>query len=276
MKELYEGAILNKKELMEWFGISSNSFTSSKKQKLEELKDFCDYELITTSKGYFKEIRVLKVYNSKYSRRMNPLKKHFLDWIKGNGIAEVATQTPDKAYSYPTVINYYCKKNNIPYDGAHYLKIIEDGNNSEERKIYNGQRKISNKEYSEWHYLYRVLKKYCSDNNIRCGDRINCCSASFNPTVLRKETEVDRDLQNLIYQKYFGKLAYSDVCDLVDEVTNLVESGEITSEVRDSLIENKLMRTYTDKQKRQLAAEECVELGILRRKGYIYEDGQAS
>ena len=273
MKELYKEARLNNKELADWFNISITSFTASKKQKLEELKDFCEYKLITTPKGYFKEVYILKVYNPVYSKKMNPLKKDFLNWItKENGIAEVAAQTPDKAYSYPTVINYYCEKNNIPYDGAHYLKIIEDGNNSKERKIYNGQRKISNKEYSEWHYLYRILKKYCSDNNLKCGDRINCCSASFNPTVLRKETEIDRNLQNLIYQKYFGKLAYNDVCDLVDEVTNLVENGQITSEAKDSLIENKLMRTYSDKQKRQLAAEECVELGVLRRKGYIYEE----
>ena len=62
------------------------------------------------------------------------------------------------------------------------------------------------------------------------------------------------------------------MCDLVDEVTNLVENGQITSEARDSLIENKLMRTYSDKQKRQLAAEECIELGVLRRKGYVYEE----
>lgn len=271
MNLLHKGEI-TKEELLSWFKITPKTFGSSKYAKLEELKDFCDYELITSLKGYLKGVNITKVYIPEYSRKMNPLKKKFLDWVKAGGVKEVAAQDPnDKTYSPTTVINYFCKQNKIPYDGAHYLRVTEDGNNSENNKIYNGTRKITNKEFSKWHYLYRIYKKYCYDNKIYCGERVNCCADSYNPTRLRLEKDKDRELQNLIYQKYFGKLDYNDVCDLVDEVSKLVEEEEITSEVRDAIIENKLMRTYTEKQKRQLAADECVELGILRRRGYQLE-----
>ena len=41
--ELHLGKMTNK-ELAEWFGIKTNSFTQHKKKKLEELKDFCFFE----------------------------------------------------------------------------------------------------------------------------------------------------------------------------------------------------------------------------------------
>lgn len=41
--ELHLGKMTNK-ELAEWFGIKTNSFTQHKKKKLEELKEFCFFE----------------------------------------------------------------------------------------------------------------------------------------------------------------------------------------------------------------------------------------
>jgi uncharacterized protein YeaO (DUF488 family) len=271
MKELIEGAILNSKELSEWFGINPNSFSRMKKIKLEELRDFCDYELIETETGRFKEIHITTVYNPVYSHKMNPLKKQFLTWIKNGGIGEVASQTPDNVYSYPVVINYFCKKNNIPYDGAHYLIYIEDGKNAEGNKIHQGTRRVTNDEYPEWHYLYRLLKKYQMDNKIRCGYSIDCCAKGFNPTKLRSETEKDQELQNKIYQKYFGELSYEDICELVDQVTAMVEQDEITIADKNRVVENRVMRSLSSKQKRQMAAEECSDIGVLRRKGYSYD-----
>ena len=52
----------------------------------------------------------------------------------------------------------------------------------------------------------------------------------------------------------------------------MVERGEITVRDKDFVIENTLMRTMTSRQKRQMAAKECAEVGVLRRKGYVYED----
>ena len=270
MKQLIEGTKINREELCDWFGIKTKSFTTLKQQKLEELKDFCDYDLIKNQGGSFKAVYIKEVYEPVYSRK--PLKKNFLDWIEKGGIAEVALQTEDRAYSYPTVVNYFCKKNNIPYDGPHHYTIVEDGVNAEGTKIEGGRRKVTNKEYSEWHYLYRLLKKYQSENKIKCGLSVDCCAGSFNPTKLRLETAEDRELQNQIYQKYFGKLSYEDVNELVDQVTSMIDRGEISAADRDFVIENKLMRSLSNKIKRAHAAQECADNDILRRKGYALED----
>lgn len=271
MKELTENLKLNREELCDWFGIKTKTFTNLKKQKLEELKNFCDYELIKSQKGSFKAVYIKEVYEPIYSKKINPLKKRFLSWIADGGIAEVALQTEDKTYSYPTVVNYFCEKNSIPYEGPHYYTVIEDGVNAEGVKIESGRRQITNKEYSEWHYLYRLLKKYQSENKIKCGLSVNCCAGDFNPTKLRLETAADRDLQNQIYQKYFGKLSYEDINELVDQITLMIERGEISPEDKDFIIENKLMRNLSNKVKRLRAAEECSEAGVLRRKGYSLE-----
>lgn len=275
MKELAEDLKLNREELCDWFGIKTKTFTTLKKQKLEELKDFCDYELIKSQKGNFKAVYIKEVYEPIYSKKINPLKKRFLSWIANGGIAEVAFQTEDKTYSYPTVVNYFCEKNSIPYEGPHHYTVIEDGVNAEGVKIEGGRRQVTNKEYSEWHYLYRLLKKYQSENKIRCGLSVNCCAEDFNPTKLRLETAADRELQNQIYQKYFGKLSYEDINELVDQVTLMVERGEISSADKDFIIENKLMRNLSNKTKRERAAQECADSGVLRRKGYALDEETA-
>lgn len=266
MKELTKNLKLSREELCDWFGIKTKTFTTLKKQKLEELEDFCDYELIKNQSGSFKAVYIKEIYEPIYIK--NPLKKKFLSWIKEGGISEVASQTEDKTYSYPTVINYFCEKNGIPYDGPHHYTIIEDGINAEGAKIEGGRRRISNKEYPEWHYLYRLLKKYQSENKIKCGLSVNCCAEDFNPTKLRLETVEDRELQNQIYQKYFGKLSYEDINELVDQVTLMIERGEVSPEDKDFIIENKLMRNLSNKVKRERAAQECADSGVLRRKGY--------
>jgi hypothetical protein len=274
MKELAEDLKLNREELCDWFGIKTKTFSTLKKQKLEELKDFCDYELIKSQGGSFKAVYIKEVYEPIYSKKINPLKKKFLAWIAEGGIAEVALQTEDRTYSYPTVVNYFCKKNDIPYEGPHHYTIVEDGVNAGGSKIEGGRRRVSNREYPEWHYLYRLLKKYQSENKIKCGLSVNCCAGDFNPTKLRLETAADRELQNQIYQKYFGKLSYEDINELVDQVTLMIERGEISSADRDFVIENKLMRNLSNKTKRQMAAEECADSGVLRRKGYTLNDAE--
>lgn len=100
------------------------------------------------------------------------------------------------------------------------------------------------------------------------GYAVNCCADSFNPTKLRLETEKDQELQNKIYKRYFGELSYEDICELVDQVSAIVEDNELTLENKNNIIENKVMRSLSNKQKRQLAAEECADSGVLRRKGY--------
>lgn len=106
------------------------------------------------------------------------------------------------------------------------------------------------------------------DNKIRCGYAINCCVNSFNPIKLRLETEKDQELQNKIYKKYFGELSYEDICELVDQVSAMVGDDELTLVDKNRIVENKVMRSLSSKQKRQMAAEECADVGVLRRKGY--------
>ena len=55
------------KELAEWFGINYNSFRMSRDKKLEELKDYADFEIEynATSKR-INSINVKKVYHNVY------------------------------------------------------------------------------------------------------------------------------------------------------------------------------------------------------------------
>lgn len=188
------------------------------------------------------------------------------------GIALVASQTPDNVFSYPVVVNYFCKQNNIPYDGPHYYTLLEDGVNGEGHKITNGSRRTSNPQYAQWHYLYNILKRYQSQKREYCGNTIDCCANSFNPTKLRIETPEDRDKQNSIYQKYFGELSYEDVNELVEQISSMVDKGEISPEDKDFIMENRVMRSWSNQMKRNCAAQECATKDVLRRKGYTLEE----
>lgn len=270
MKTLVTGLILDSNDLSDWFEVKPKTFLRTKKEKLEELSCFCEYEVITSEKGYFKAVRIHEVYTPTYSRRVNPLKKDFLNWLDKGGIEEVASQTPDKVYSYTTVVNYYCATHDIPYNGPHYENILQNGTGDDGYRLRDGKRKTVNEEFHEWHYLYRLLRKRQMALGIKLGDKINCCAVDFNPTSLRKETSADRELQNKIYQKYFGKLSYQDLCDLMDTVSDMVDRGEITERDKDEIVDNKIMRTLSDKVKRRRAATECALAGVLRREGREY------
>lgn len=57
MKELKIGTFSNK-EIAEWFGISPVGFSKTKKQKLEILKEFANYEITATGKIQINEVRI--------------------------------------------------------------------------------------------------------------------------------------------------------------------------------------------------------------------------
>lgn len=158
MNELITGTKLNAKELADWFGITPTTFLHSKKQKLNELADFCKFEIKETKTGRFSSVHIIEVYEATYIR--NPLKKEFLTWIENGGIEKVAAQTPDGVYSYPVVVNYYCATHGIPYDGPHYENVLQNGIGDDGYRLKDGKRKTPNEEFHEWHYLYRLLRKY--------------------------------------------------------------------------------------------------------------------
>ena len=274
MNKLIEETTMGIRGLAEWFGIKTRTFQNHQEEKLEELSLFCDYEPIYSPGGYLKQIYIKKVYIPEYSRAMNPLKQQFLDWIDAGGIALVASQTPDNVFSYPVVVNYFCKQNKIPYDGPHYYTLLEDGVNKEGRKIIDGSRRTSNPQYAQWHYLYNILKRYQSQKKEYCGNTIDCCANSFNPTRLRIETSEDRNTQNSIYQKYFGELSYEDVNELVEQISSMVDKGEISPEDKDFIMENRVMRSWSNQMKRNCAAQECAIKDVLRRKGYTFNTSE--
>lgn len=74
MQYLEEGKTYHNKDMADWFGMSSDgSFRNQKKKKLEELKDFADFEEV---KG---KIKINKVYIAEYSKNIDRIKKNIDD-----------------------------------------------------------------------------------------------------------------------------------------------------------------------------------------------------
>lgn len=60
MFTLKPGCIYNNKDLAEWFGIKQSSFETTKKRKLEELKEYADFEMIGP------KVKILSVKQERY------------------------------------------------------------------------------------------------------------------------------------------------------------------------------------------------------------------
>lgn len=252
------------KELAEWFEISPNNFSKNKKKRLEELSQYADFKIGYTPKGRISFIEITNVKVPIYGTL--DMKKQFLLWVP-NGLTEVATWAIDFGYvlSWPLVVNYYCDKHNIKYDGPHYILIEDEGISIDNKRKVKGQRKIPNPEFKEWHYLYNVARRWGADNNIYLEDLgIDCCADSFNPTSLRITTEEDLEKREQIYKKWFGVIHHQEVFDFVD----YIDEYEDCYIPKDELMQLKLCQRLSDKEKRLAAAKECAELGVLRRKGY--------
>lgn len=104
------------KDLADFFKVSYAAMRKDKEKKLEELKDYADYELITTEKERFKCVHITYVYCDTY---MKSYKKPFVEWLEA---ADRFEETGEDGISNTTVItNYYCKINGLKYDGPHYM-----------------------------------------------------------------------------------------------------------------------------------------------------------
>lgn len=252
------------KELAEWFDISAKYFSTTKAKRLEELSQYADFEVNYTPTGRISCIEITNVKVPIYGALS--LKQQFLDWIPG-GILEVATWAADFGYvlSWPLLVNYYCKENNIRYNGPHYILVDDEGISNDNKRKVKGQRRIPNPDFKEWHYLYNLARGWSITNDISLEDwGIDCCADSFNPTTLRITTDKDLEKREQIYKKWFGTIKHQDVIDLVDYID---EYGDCYIP-RDELMQLKLCQHLSDKEKRIAAAQECAKLGVLRRKGY--------
>lgn len=252
------------KELAEWFNISSKYFSTTKVKRLEELSQYADFKVKYTPTGRISYIDVTNVKVPIYGALT--LKQKFLDWLP-DGLTEVGTLAIDFEYilSWPLLVNYYCDRNNIKYNGPHYMMVEDEGISNDNKRKVKGQRKVPNPEFKEWHYLYNIARRWGAENNISLEDiGIDCCADSFNPTCLRITTEEDLKKREQVYEKWFGTINHQDVFDLVD----YIDEYEDCYIPRDELMQLKLCQRLTDKEKRLAAAKECAELGVLRRKGY--------
>ena len=251
------------KELAEWFEIHPKTFSRTREKRLEELSQYADYEVLYGKSGRIISIQITNVKESVYG--VLSLKKQFLNWIP-KGIKEVALWTInfDFVLSWPLIANWYCKNNNIPYEGPHYVLVSDEGTSYDSKRKVEGKRKVPNPEYKQWHYIYNLAKRWGAKNNVSLEDwGIDCCADSFNPTSLRLTTPEDLEKREEVYKKWFG-IKHQEVLDLVD----YIDEYEDCYIPKDELLQLKLCQRLTDKEKRIAAAQECAKLGVLRRKGY--------
>ena len=108
-------------ELAEWFGIKITSFNAAKEKKLEELKEFADYELVSTH-----QIQITKVkypfYVKKNSKNYEIIKKQITKTWNPDGIdtckrvsLEIANELKEIALKESTIYNYTCHGKNELY-----------------------------------------------------------------------------------------------------------------------------------------------------------------
>ena len=101
-------------ELADWFGIAYGTYRNQRKKKLEELKDFCDYEEVyggvIIKEVYFDEYykyqddenRVLKVINDKYFNMDGQGETAYDELNSISGIAQVLQKQYPKDYGNKT------------------------------------------------------------------------------------------------------------------------------------------------------------------------------
>ena len=101
-------------ELADWFGIAYGTYRNQRKKKLEELKDFCDYEEVyggvIIKEVYFDEYykyqddenRVLKVINDKYFNMDGQEGTAYDELNSISGIAQVLQKQYPKDYGNKT------------------------------------------------------------------------------------------------------------------------------------------------------------------------------
>lgn len=255
------------KELAEWFEIQPKTFSDRKQEKLEELSQYAEFQVNYSQTGRILSIEITKVKEPVYG--VLSLKNQFLKWLPAN-LHNIAEETEEwgSIISWPLVVNCYCQENNIDYDGAHYVWVSDAGRSDDGKRKVMGYHRVPNSDFKIWHYLLHLAKAWGQKNHIALEDYgIDCCADSFNPTHLRLTTEEDKEVREKIYSKWFG-IKHQEVLDLVDYI-EYYDDDYINKE---DLMQLKLCQRLSDKEKRKAAAEECVQAGVLRRKGYVLND----
>lgn len=256
---LEENKQYNLQEISAWFDITRETFRKNKQKKLEELKLYADYELVESKKGYFRYIEVHKVYCDTYYKQEGHKMRQWLE------SGDRWDETADHGVSSATIVtNYYCKLNNLPYDGQHYewVEVIGKTENGKET-VKQNKRKPSD-QFKLWHYLYRIVKNFYALKNNREDDyRYDLSTDEWNPTRARLSTEEDKKLRDEISAKYYGNGFFEDAQELVDFISEADEEEIKRSKLQEFIFVSKL----SNKERRMNIAYEQKEAGVLKRDG---------
>ena len=249
------------KDLAEFFEITHATMRKIKNKKLEELKDYADYEIIMSEAGRFKYAHITNVYCDTY---MKSYKKPFVEWLEA---ADRFEETGEDGISNTTVItNYYCKINGLKYDGPHYMWVEDEGISLDGKRKVHGNRKIPNPQYKLWHYLHRIARDFYRDPDNKNIQWVDCSTGEWNPTHLTKTTEAMQLKRDRIYNKYFGKIHGADVAEIADYVSEITDTMD-PMQIKHEMEQLDAIKQMSDKSKRAAAAEECRIEEILKRKG---------
>lgn len=77
---------MSTKEIAQWMDVNYSTFRNNKKQKLDDLRRFCDFEQV------YGGVNILQIYNPIYQKALSNDEKVFLKEIQntGNGLSSVA------------------------------------------------------------------------------------------------------------------------------------------------------------------------------------------
>lgn len=213
--ELHLG-FMSYQELAEWFGIKVASLNNKKKEKLEVLKEYADYDII--KKGIeIKEIYV-PIYSKKSSKAYQVVKQDFDDvWGKDS-----------VDHNFDT------------------CRIVAN-------KISDSHKDLGVNDTTIYRYVVNVRTQkyghpYVGDQG---GELGNCFSAwgvkevSDEGTIyVRPLTADESEIKNKLLKKYFGAKEETELALIEKEVLihSLVDSGEMTKAKAYDIISN--MRNY--------------------------------
>lgn len=77
---------MSTREIAQWMNVNYSTFRNNKKQKLDDLRRFCDFEQV------YGGVNILQIYNPIYQKALSSDEKVFLEEIQntGNGLSSVA------------------------------------------------------------------------------------------------------------------------------------------------------------------------------------------
>lgn len=196
-----ENKVYTQKELAKWFNIKDNSFRHVKDKKLEELKEYADFETITTKTGRLKGIQITNIYCPIYYKGY---KEDFLSYLSNPNEWE---STLDQGYgNISIIVNYYCELKGIPYKDlglrSNFIKI--DGISLDNKYKISEIKNVRNSEnYKQWYYLYDIAKRFFSEKEwIDSKDKVICRTNSYYPISLKVDTKEMKEKAKIIRQKY--------------------------------------------------------------------------